>query len=267
MSLSLSLIVVYFVKYAWMVYIVCFTNKRLHNRLYQWLLRGKLGYFEQLDRSDLISRFSNDIGVMDMSVPTVLCDALESPLYFVNLLVVVSIKVPQWAISVPFLLATIFFIYRGCSIMLQKSKSLDIKVKAQMITPFSRLIKGATQVRCFGIQQSEFSRLKQSVLGYYRANNLSNLLQRGFGFFIQSGTLVYSVLGILLTYYYSWDLQSGQELIYSIALSDYIQLGIRQVSTLDSLMMNAQKLFSLEAIPPEEVNGEEGVELPEDWPN
>ena len=80
---------------------------------------------------------------------------------------------------------------------------------------------------------------------------MSNLFQRGFGFFVQSGTLLFSILGILFTYFFSWDLQSGQELIYCIALSDYIQFGIRQIATLDSLMMSAQKLFSLESIPSE----------------
>lgn len=71
-------------------------------------------------------------------------------------------------------------------------------------------------------------------------------------------------MGVLFTYYYSWDIQSGQELIYCIALSDYIQFGIRQIATLDSLMMSAQRLMSLEDIPSEQV--EEGVELPENWP-
>jgi len=200
--LAFSLIFIYFIKYAYIVYIVCMTNHRMHNRLYSWLLNGKIGYFEELDRTDLISRFSNDIGVMDMSVPTVLCDALESPMYFLNLVVVVSVKVPQWAPCVPFLLATIFFIYRGCNTVLKKSKTLDLKTKAQLITHFTVLSKGATQIRCFGLEQNEFSKLKSSIVSYFRANNLSNLLQRGFGFFIQSGTLVFSILGVIFTYYF-----------------------------------------------------------------
>lgn len=242
---------VYFVKYAYIIFTVCLTNRKMHNRLYSWLLNGRLAYFEQIERSDLISRFSNDMSVMDMSVPTVMCDAMESPLYFINLIIVVSIKVHEWAVCVPFLISAIFLIYRACNPPLQKSKSLDLKVKAQLITHFTVLIKGSTQLRCFNLEQKEFTKLKTSIVSYFRANHMSNLFQRGFGFFVQSGTLLFSILGILFTYFFSWDLQSGQELIYCIALSDYIQFGIRQIATLDSLMMSAQKLFSLESIPSE----------------
>lgn len=151
-TLSVSLVIVYFIKYAYLVYVVCLTNRRLHNRLYHWLLCGKMGYLEQLERGDIVSRFSNDVSVMDMSVPTVLCDALESPLYFLNLIVVISIKVPQWAYGIPFLILTIVLIYRGCNPALKKSKSLDLKIKSQLINNFTLLWKGTTQFKCFGLQ-------------------------------------------------------------------------------------------------------------------
>jgi ABC-type transport system involved in cytochrome bd biosynthesis fused ATPase/permease subunit len=241
------------------------TNKRIHNRLYSKMLQGTRSHFEETDRSELISRFSNDMSVLDMSMPTVLCDAVESPLYFLNLVIVISIKVYQWAFTVPFLFLAIFLIYKHWSTVLQKSKALDLKTKASLITNFSTLVKGATQIGCSNLEETLFAKLNASLIGYFRANHLNNLLQRGFGFFIQSGTLVFSILGVAFTYYYSWDLMSGQELIYSIALSDYIQLGIRQIATLDSLMMSAQRLFSLDSIPSEELEDETVVDPPESW--
>lgn len=90
--------------------------------------------------------------------------------------------------------------------------------------------------------------MKEALHRYFRINLFNNLLQRGFGFFIQFGTLIFSILGIVLTYLYSWDNESGQELIFCIALSDYIQLGIRQISTLDGLMASVGRVLALEQI-------------------
>jgi hypothetical protein len=188
------------------------------------------------------------MNVLDMNMPSVLCDALESPLYFLNLVIVICIKVYQWSFTVPFLFLAIFLIYRCWTTVMQKSKVFDMKTKDVLITDFTTLAKGATQIRCYNLQETQLAKFNASLLAYFRANHLHNLLQRGFGFFIQSGTLIFSILGVLLTYYYSWDILSGQELIYSIALSDYIQLGIRQIAILDSYMMNAQRLFSLDNI-------------------
>lgn len=72
----------------------------------------------------------------------------------------ISIKVPFWIPSIPFMFGIIFVIYRKCSPILQKSKMLDLRMKAPVIKCFTDLIKGATQVRCFGLENGGFQVLK-----------------------------------------------------------------------------------------------------------
>jgi ABC-type multidrug transport system fused ATPase/permease subunit len=149
LCLSFSLIIIYFLKYLYLVYVLIKANLSLHNKVYEKLLGGTVSFFENTYRSDLISRFSNDISIMDTSLPLIFCDSIESVLYFLNLVIVIAIKVKWWAPSIPFMFIVIGVIYKKCSPILQKSKLLDLKMKAPVIESFTDLIKGATQTRCF----------------------------------------------------------------------------------------------------------------------
>ena len=124
LTLSVGLIVVYFLKYLTLIGLIIYTNSKLHNNVYSHLLSAKMSFFEETDRADVMLKFSNDINVMDVSLPFIFCDAIESPLYFLNLIVVIGMSIHFWLISVPFMMAIIWILYKVCTPIMQKVKLL-----------------------------------------------------------------------------------------------------------------------------------------------
>ena len=57
-----------------------------------------------------------------------------------------------------------------------------------------------------------------------------------------------SIAGIILIYNINNNDSTAQDLLYVIALSDYIQFGIRQIALLDGQFMNIQKVYELEKV-------------------
>ena len=89
-----------------------------------------------------MSCFTNDINILDMTLPMIACDSVEAPLYFLNLLIVICIRVPWFSICMPFLLIFIIITYKLCVEIMHKTKALDLKTKTPIINCFNILIKG-----------------------------------------------------------------------------------------------------------------------------
>lgn len=218
-------------------------NKNIFKKLFSRILRCKLNSLEQTSESQIQERFDGDMKSIDSIMPTFVCDSFEAPLLFLNMLITVSIIV--WTFIPCGVVAIIgnILLYKLCVVSLSKTRKLDLRTKVPIRSSFQEFYQGAYQIRCYGIQGFYYDRFKNKVSDYYRANLLYGNVQRATAFIIQGCTMIASIIGIILIYHVNENQNTAQDLLYVIALSDYIQFGIRQIALLDGQMMSIQKIF------------------------
>ena len=178
-------------------------------------------------------------------MPTFLCDSLEAPLLFLNLSVTICILIKGFIPVAVVLIVVNTLLYKWCAVSLSKTRKLDLRTKVPIRDCFEDLYQGAVQIKCYNTQKSYFRKFNSKLKDYYRANLLYGNVQRATSFIVQAATMLGSVCGLILIYVLNEDMATAQDLLYAIALSDYIQFGVRQIALLDGQLESIQQILEL----------------------
>lgn len=138
------------------------------NELYSHLQGLSLSFFERTKVGHLISRMTNDVGLIQNAGPTII-QAVKAPLVIVGC--TVTIFVWNWRLALiavvvlPFMAYTITKIGRG---MRGLTELLQVKL-ADIAAVFQETISGVRVVKSFAMEDYEISRFQDETQQSYRA--------------------------------------------------------------------------------------------------
>ena len=114
------------------------------------LIRSPCSFFDVTPSGRLSNIFSNDMGVMEITLPFALTDAVEGPILCgVMLINVFTINLLFLPLGI-FNLIVIVLFYRYCKRAIISVKQLDLRMKSPMFNMVNEMISGLIQIRIFG---------------------------------------------------------------------------------------------------------------------
>lgn len=116
----------------WFVFAVIAVRSgvELHSRLLRSVMRAPLRFFAGTDTGSLVTRFSQDIGLVDLNLPLALLMTISCFFTVIGKAGLIASATGYVAISFPFILAVFYFLQRGYLRTSRQLRFLDLEEKA-----------------------------------------------------------------------------------------------------------------------------------------
>ncbi|KAJ0117931.1 multidrug resistance-like protein [Diaporthe amygdali] len=137
-----------------MLFVASRTGMRLHQVLLDAVVRAPLSLFTSTDIGSITTRFSQDIGIIDRSLPLALLVTIANLLSTIGIAALIASSTGYIAISFPFLVAVFVYIQRGYLRTSRQLRLLDLEQKAPVYTQFLETLSGLLTIRAFGWAKS-----------------------------------------------------------------------------------------------------------------
>ncbi|KAJ0283939.1 hypothetical protein COL940_004326 [Colletotrichum noveboracense] len=109
-----------------------------------------LGFFQSTDTGSITNRFSQDLNLVDMTLPSNAINFFTNSCACVIKLIILCVLGKYLASSIPLLVAVLFFVQRYYLRTSRQVRLLDIEAKAPMYTHFLETLKGVATIRAYG---------------------------------------------------------------------------------------------------------------------
>ncbi|ORY60115.1 putative multidrug resistance-associated protein [Pseudomassariella vexata] len=126
------------------------TALTLHTDLLDTTLRAPYNFFQSVDMGVITNRFSQDMDLIDMTLPSHAVVFTTAASACMVQLVIICIVGKYLVIAVPFFLVGAFFLQRFYLRTSRQVRLIDIEAKAPLYNHFLELISGAPTIRAYG---------------------------------------------------------------------------------------------------------------------
>ncbi|KAL3428844.1 hypothetical protein BDV09DRAFT_190632 [Aspergillus tetrazonus] len=244
----------------------------LHNDLVDNTARASLQFFQRVDIGSITNRFSQDLDLVDMSLPLDALSCLAAVCTCVLKLLILCVFAKYLAVTMPFILITIYFTQ---SLYLRTSRQmrlLDIEAKAPLYTHFIELVSGAATIRAFRWHASFQSSALKLLNFSQRPVYFLYCIQKCLGFVLDFLVAILAVILVATVVFLRDKSQAGD-----------VGVALVMVMTFNSSLMNLVRFWTemetsigavkrvkdyVKTAEPEEddVSGPRLAELPYSWP-
>ncbi|EDK31969.2 ABC transporter C family protein (macronuclear) [Tetrahymena thermophila SB210] len=246
-------IVICISKYILTVLITNICNRNLHNQMFSQLTKAPILYFDQTPSGRILNRFSSDIGNTDLMLPFMLFDSIEGPLQLLNICITVGVLNPWFFIIAIFMIFSTIFLLKYNLPLIVQSKQLDLMYKSPIYEYFSSTVQGIIHIRIYQQGKNFFTNMCKILNDSVRTNYAFWSFNRGFAFNQQMSTIIFSLIGIILSIYTSSSSDKlGQSIVYLTQIIDVIASLSRQIPNLDSCMSSVDRAQQICKLPQED---------------
>ncbi len=123
---------------------------RLHQVLLDTVMRAPISLFTSSDIGSIITRFSQDIGLLDRSLPLGLVVGTTNLFTIAGMAVLIALATGYVAASFPLLAAVFYYLQMGYLRTSRQLRFLDLEEKAPVYTQFLETLSGLATIRAFG---------------------------------------------------------------------------------------------------------------------
>ncbi|KAF4849717.1 ABC transporter atnG [Colletotrichum siamense] len=136
----------------WVMFIRIINNTAtgLHADLLRTSLKAPLSFFQSTNTGSITNRFSQDLNLVDMTLPSNAINFFTNSCACVIKLIILCVLGKYLASSIPLLVAVLFFVQRYYLRTSRQVRLLDIEAKAPMYTHFLETLKGVATIRAYG---------------------------------------------------------------------------------------------------------------------
>ncbi|XP_032583807.1 probable multidrug resistance-associated protein lethal(2)03659 [Drosophila mojavensis] len=244
---------------------------RLHNSLFNGIIRASMQFFTLATSGRILNRFSSDILSIDITLPQAMMDSWE---FFVNGLavIVVASSANYWLLIPALIMISLLYLARRLYIGASRSlKRIEIISRSPIYSYTNTTFKGLTAIRAL----SATKRLESGFHNYQNEHTsavyLHASINRAFAFWTDLICVVY-ILVVTFSFlvinrsFYSGDV--GLAITQSMTLGIICQWGMRQTVELENQMTSVERVLEYVQIPPEpSYETEAAVNLPANWPS
>lgn len=125
------------------------TALKLHADLLEATLRAPFSFFQKTDTGTITNRFSQDMDLIDMTLPTQAIQFTTAAASCVVQLVIICILGKYLAAAIPFLAMTLFVVQRYYLRTSRQVRLIDIEAKAPLYKHFIETTQGVATIKAF----------------------------------------------------------------------------------------------------------------------
>ncbi|GJN66171.1 hypothetical protein PLICBS_000187 [Purpureocillium lilacinum] len=169
---------------AWFAFLNIISNSamKLHADILQTTLRASFRFLSTADSGSLLNRFSKDMELVDMELPSAMVNCVSSVFACIGKLVLIEVFSQYFGIFLPVLCLALYVIQ---SIYLKTScqvRLLGIEAQAPLYKRFTETVDGAVTIRAFRWQREYLRRQYGVIDASLRPTYIQSCIQNLLGF-------------------------------------------------------------------------------------
>ncbi|KAL3299574.1 ABC transporter [Colletotrichum asianum] len=224
---------------AWFAFIDIISNTalKLHSDLLQTTVSATFTFFSKIDNGELLNRFSEDMQLLDMDLPSNLLNYTSTGVTILAKVIILVVFSQYLGATLPFLCAILFLLQRFYLQTSRQVRLLGIEAKAPLYTHFSESVTGVATIRAFGWQEQYQERNYKHVDESQRPSYTQGCIQAWLTFVLN---LIVAVLAVILvvivvTWHHKFSAGSvGVSLVMIIGFSEVLARLIQSWTKLES---------------------------------
>lgn len=253
-----------------MLFVASRTGLRLHQVLLDAVVRAPLSLFTGTDIGAITTRFSQDIGIIDRSLPLALLVTVANLLSTVGVAALIASSTGYIAASFPFLVAVFVYIQRGYLRTSRQLRLLDLEQKAPVYTQFLETLSGLPTVRAFGWSAPALGLNHELVDRSQQPFYLLLMVQQWLTLVLNLVTAALAVLIVGLAVRLRGSVSVGLtavSLIQLITLAENLKILIQFWTSLETSIGAVARIKNFSEETPDERLPGEDQQPPRDWPS
>ncbi|KAI1809574.1 putative ABC transporter [Poronia punctata] len=242
----------------------------LHQRLLHTITSAPLSYFSQTENGSILNRFSQDIQVVDKSLPSAL-QTVVTQIFKLFMQAILLCFAQKWLVlSLPLCMVVLWVVQK---IYLRTSKQLrflELQSRAGIFTSFLDSIEGLETIRSFTWTRQTILSNIHRVETAQKPEYLLLSLQRWLNLVLDllAAAIATSVVALAVMFRDSVDGgQVGIALNIMLVANTTLLKLVESYTTLENSIGAVSRLRGLEILTPEEGGDEGEGDIPEDWPS
>ncbi|KAK6211651.1 ABC transporter [Colletotrichum tabaci] len=224
---------------AWFAFLDIITNTalKLHSDLLKTTMAASFRFLTTTDNGEILNRFSEDMQLLDMDLPSNLVNYTSTAISILAKLVILAVFSQYLGIALPFIATVVYFLQRFYLQTSRQIRLLGIEAKAPLYTHFSESVAGGATIRAFGwqaqYQELNYHRIDLSQKPSY----VQGCIQAWLTFVLNLVVAVLAVVlvGVVVTWHDKFSAGSvGVSLVMVIGFSEVLARLIQSWTKLES---------------------------------
>ncbi|PWY65371.1 multidrug resistance protein MDR [Aspergillus sclerotioniger CBS 115572] len=251
----------------WLVFcrIVPTSSNRLHDYLVEKVKKAPLHWLTSTDSGVTLNRFSQDMTLIDRSLPADFLKTSNNFAQCVMSAVFISVGAKYMAAFIPFAVFVIYWIQRFYLRTSRQLRYLDLESKSPLYTQFTETLNGLVTIRAFGWQDS-FQRehlelLQRSQRPYYALFVIQRWLLLVLDLFVAGVAVLLVIFAVIIP----GIGPIGVSLISLITFNQQLSELINFWTSMETSIGAVTRIRSFQKVPSEDLPGENLVPCA-DWP-
>jgi len=241
----------------WVLVAMVGASQRLHDRMFQKVVRLPCRFFDTNPSGRVLNRFSKDIGFADDLMPQTFFDMCAILLRVIAVIILVCIINPVLFIAVIPLLVGFYFVQQRYIKTSREVKRLEAVSRSPVYSQISETLQGMASIRSYTTQDQFrhqfFDRIDRNVEGWFAFIACARWL----GIRLDALTLFFTTCvlyaGILMQSqgFRMDEGLVGLSLAYLVQLGDAFQWSVRQIAEFENQLVSVERILAYTNLKPE----------------
>ncbi|KAI0483144.1 multidrug resistance-like protein [Xylariaceae sp. FL0804] len=241
----------------------------LHHKLLRAVIRAPLSFFTNTDTGSITTRFSQDLGLLDRSLPLGMLVTLATFLMSIGQAALLASATGYIAISFPFLVVVFYCLQKAFLRTSRQLRFLDLEEKAPVYTQFIETLAGLSTIRAFAWEKQAIALNHELVDRSQKPFYFLLMVQRWLNLVLDLivAALAILVVGVSVKLRDSLSVGlTGVSLVQLITFASTMQLLIQWWTSLETSIGAVARIKRFSEDTPDENLPGESHSPPESWP-
>ncbi|KAF0640517.1 hypothetical protein FPSE5266_00566 [Fusarium pseudograminearum] len=244
------------------------SSNNLHEQLLKSVCRAPLHFFTTTENGSILNRFSQDMTLIDMSLPLAFYLTLDLTLRGLVQTGVVASGASYFGAFLPLSFLALYLIQKYYLRTSRQMRLLDLEAKTPLYTQFTEITAGLSTVRTFGwskeLLDESFKLLNTSQKPFYLMFCIQRWLELVLDFFVAGMAMLLVTIALRIPGTTS-EGAIGLSMVNLLGLNLTLTTVIDQWTSLETSLGAIARLKAFISSTPNE-NKETEKEIPDDWP-
>ncbi|EAR99877.2 ABC transporter family protein (macronuclear) [Tetrahymena thermophila SB210] len=231
------------------------TTKNMSQKMTTSLCQAKPILFDEIPSGSIINKYSNDVNILDKSLPDAAASTMDGVLHFINLLF--SVIYFNHFFVIPGVIEVYLFYkwFMYIKSVLMRAKQLDLENKTPVFQFFQSSLSGLLIINIYGQKESFKNRMATLMNNSIRTYDVFWFISRLFSVYMQYTALLTSALGIVIVLLWSNQTygQFSQTFAFLMLLTNFLHLTLRSFINMDTFMTSSERAQSIIKLPKEKI--------------
>jgi ATP-binding cassette subfamily C (CFTR/MRP) protein 1 len=245
------------------------TGLKLHQIIVKTVMTAPLTFFSATDSGTTLTRFSQDIQLLDMSLPLALQVVVSNAMICTAQIGLIASASAWLILSFPALFIVFYFVQKYYLRTSRQMRLLDIEEKAPLYTHFTETLEGLATIRAFSWKRLAIAHSNTLVDRSQKPFYLMYTIQRWLSLVLDLIIAALAVMVVGVSVGLRDTISSGftgVSLTQIISFSSYLKLMVMFWTQMETSIGAVARIRAFASETPREENNDE-VEPPEDWPS